>query len=64
MTTGYESILDALYEEHYSAGRKSDVTSSHWLEIGGHEVKKTDGSLTYVVLVSAIENLMISFIKF
>lgn len=36
------SILDALYEQHYpGAFQFSEVTSSHWREVGWHKVSKT-----------------------
>lgn len=43
MITGYDAMLDTLYEEHYRVRKSSEVTSSHWREVGGHEVSKTDG---------------------
>jgi hypothetical protein len=37
-------ILDYLYERHYQNPTESDVTSSHWKEVGSHSVTKTENS--------------------
>ncbi|MFQ5646476.1 MAG: putative sugar O-methyltransferase [bacterium] len=43
---GYEAIIEYLYNVYYADSYEySEVTSSHWKEIGGHEAALIDGAL-------------------
>jgi len=47
MLCGYKDLLKALYDIYYTnIEQYSDVTSSHWREVGGHEASWDKGVLT------------------
>jgi hypothetical protein len=47
MKNNYSDILDHLYETYLSTNSYSEVTSSHWKEVGAHSVTKENGKFNY-----------------